>query len=75
MTPAEIFAKHGLHNAADLARAAETAGLSYSIAAALAEKESGGRNIYGHDAGEFSAPRGAPSRWRGSSTPVAVTSR
>lgn len=60
MTPAEIFAKHGLHNAADLARAAETAGLSYSIAAALAEKESGGRNIYGHDAGGVLSTKRGP---------------
>ena len=51
MTVVDVFAKHGLRNAEALVRAADDVGLQLHIAAALAEKESGGRNIYGHDAG------------------------
>ena len=46
-----VLEKHGLANASAIVRAAESAGLELHIAAALAEQESGGQNIYGHDAG------------------------
>ena len=56
-TPADILTAGGLTNAPAITAAADTAGIPLEIAAALIEKESGGRNIYGHDAGGiFSTP-------------------
>jgi hypothetical protein len=46
----KIAAKH-LENAYAAARACEKTGLRYAPACALLEKESGGRNVYGHDVG------------------------
>ena len=50
-TPAEILAAGGLANADLIVQAASTTGLPLAILAAMIEKESGGKNIYGHDAG------------------------
>ena len=50
-TPAEILAAGGLVNADLIVQAASATGLPLPILAAMAEKESGGKNIYGHDAG------------------------
>lgn len=46
-----VMTRHGLDNAADIHAAAEVTGVPLRYAAALFEKESGGRNIYGHDWG------------------------
>ena len=51
MTPAEIFAKHGLANADLIVQAASATGLPLAVLAAMVQKESGGQNVYGHDAG------------------------
>lgn len=53
MTPEQMIlvASRTLDNADVAYRAARRAGLGYATALALIEKESGGRNIYGHDAG------------------------
>jgi len=50
-TPAEILTAGGLANADLIVQAASTTGLPLAILAAMIEKESGGKNIYGHDAG------------------------
>jgi hypothetical protein len=50
-TTTEILASNGMKNAAALVTAAASTGLPLHIAAAFATKESGGQNIYGHDAG------------------------
>lgn len=53
VTPARIAVatEHGIHNAATAAIACRDAGLPFYVACALLEKESGGRNVYGHDKG------------------------
>lgn len=50
-TPAEILAAGGLTNADLIVQAASATGLPLPILAAMVEKETGGKNIYGHDAG------------------------
>ena len=50
-TPTEILTAGGLANADLIVQAASTTGLPLAILAAMIEKESGGKNIYGHDAG------------------------
>lgn len=45
------LASRTLANADAAALACRRAGVSYAVACALMEKESGGRNIYGHDVG------------------------
>ena len=58
-TPAEILTAGGLANADSIVLAAHQTGVPLEIAAALIEKESGGRNIYGHDVGGiFALPPG-----------------
>lgn len=47
----EIMTRHGLANAGAIYTAAAAAGLNLPPACALIEKESGGRNVYGHDPG------------------------
>jgi len=51
MEPAAVATQNGLANAMHLVAAADLAGVGYGVAFALAEQESGGRNIYGHDRG------------------------
>lgn len=59
-TPAGVLTAGGLSHADAIVRAAADVGLPLHIAAALVAKESGGRNIYGHDAGGvFSTRDGA----------------
>lgn len=41
----------GLQNVAAIANASEQANVPFAVACALIEKESGGRNVYGHDEG------------------------
>ena len=50
-TPAEILAAGGLANADLIVQAATATGIPLAIAAAMIQKETGGKNIYGHDAG------------------------
>lgn len=50
-TVREIAEKHGLVNVDAAVQAATEVGLPIAAAFALLSKESGGRNIYGHDAG------------------------
>jgi len=50
-TSEQIITASGIQNAPSLVAAATAAGLPLWIAVALAEKESRGANIYGHDAG------------------------
>ena len=58
-SPAEILTAGGLVNADLIVLAAHQTGVPLEIAAALIEKESGGRNIYGHDVGGiFALPPG-----------------
>lgn len=47
----EYAASHGIFNAGRAALACRTAGLPFYAACALLEKESHGRNVYGHDEG------------------------
>ena len=59
MTAADILTAGGLANADVIVLAAYQVGVPLEIAAALIEKESRGRNIYGHDVGGiFSLPPG-----------------
>lgn len=51
MTDIDILTKGGLKNAAAIVNAAATSGVPLYIAAAFVEQESGGANVYGHDAG------------------------
>jgi hypothetical protein len=46
-----IAVQYGLHNVECIALVCREAGVPFYVACALFEKESGGRNIYGHDAG------------------------
>ena len=56
-TATDVLTQGGLVNVTQLATAAGRIGLPLHVAAAFAEQESGGRNIYGHDAGGvFSKP-------------------
>lgn len=50
-TPTEILAAGGLTNADLIVQAASATGVPLAIAAAMIQKETGGKNIYGHDAG------------------------
>lgn len=47
----DIIAAYGIENADALVRACKALGLEVAIGAALMEKESNGRNVYGHDRG------------------------
>lgn len=47
----DLIASQGVHNAEAIVRAAVAVGLEVAIAAAIIQKESNGRNIYGHDRG------------------------
>lgn len=47
----KIAKKHGLVNVWAASRAAKKVGLPFEVACAVLQKESGGRNVYGHDAG------------------------
>ncbi len=60
-TSAQIEAAtgYGLVNVTTLAEAADLVGIPFPAACALMEKESGGRNIYGHDQGG-AGPAGQP---------------
>lgn len=51
MTPADILTTNGLKNAAAIVAAAHEKNTPLHIAAAFVEQESGGANVYGHDAG------------------------
>ena len=54
---ASVLAAGGLANAGLIVEAADRTGVPLAIAAAMVEKESGGRNVYGHDTGgAFSVP-------------------
>jgi hypothetical protein len=59
-TARDIMVANGLHNVIDIFDAAHEAGLGLPAACALMEKESGGRNVYGHDTG--GALSGFPGR-------------
>ena len=50
-TAQEIITAAGIEHAAEIVQAANDTGLPLGIAVALIAKESGGRNVYGHDAG------------------------
>ena len=50
-TPTEILTAGGLVNADLIVQAASATGVPLAIAAAMIQKETGGKNIYGHDAG------------------------
>ena len=50
-TPTEILTTGGLVNADLIVQAASATGVPLAIAAAMIQKETGGKNIYGHDAG------------------------
>lgn len=47
----EIAKQFGLQNVESLALASRAAGVPFAVACALIEKESKGRNVYGHDVG------------------------
>ena len=51
MSAVDVLTAHGMSNAADLVAAAKTTGVPLWVAAAFAQKESNGRNVYGHDVG------------------------
>ena len=53
----QTIARH-LSNAEAIVAAAKAAGVELALACALVEKESGGRNIYGHDAGGMFSTNG-----------------
>lgn len=50
-TPTEILAAGGMHNAEQIVTAAEKTGVELAVLAAMIQKESNGRNVYGHDSG------------------------
>lgn len=54
----EVAVKFGLHNVDAAIAAAARAGLGLAPAFALIEQESGGKNIYGHDAGGVFSVKG-----------------
>lgn len=51
MSTTDTLTKNGLANAAAIVTAATTVGVPLWIAAAFVEQESGGKNVFGHDAG------------------------
>ena len=55
-TPAEILAAGGLTNADLIVQAATATGIPLAIAAAMIQKESGGKNVYGHDGSTETGP-------------------
>ena len=59
-TPAQILEAGGLVNVDALIAAAEAVGVPLWVAAAVMEKETHGRNVYGNDAGGTFATPGAP---------------
>lgn len=58
MPQATALSKHGLANADALVRAASKTGLPLHIAAAFAQQESNGLNVYGHDVGGVFSVKG-----------------
>lgn len=58
-TNIEILTQGGIQNASALVSAASATGVPLHIAAAVAQKESNGRNIYGHDTGGTFYGKGA----------------
>lgn len=54
--PAETLAAGGLVNADLIVQAASATGIPLAIAAAMIQKESGGRNVYGHDGSTETGP-------------------
>lgn len=55
-TPTEILAAGGLVNADLIVQAASATGVPLAIAAAMIQKETGGKNIYGHDGSTETGP-------------------
>ena len=55
-TPAEILTAGGLANADLIVQAAGATGVPLAIAAALIQKETGGKNVYGHDGSTETGP-------------------
>ncbi len=55
-TPTEILTAGGLVNADLIVQAATTTGIPLAIAAAMIQKESGGKNVYGHDGSTETGP-------------------
>lgn len=55
-TPTEILAAGGLVNADLIVQAATATGIPLAIAAAMIQKESGGKNVYGHDGSAETGP-------------------
>ncbi|NLA29808.1 MAG: N-acetylmuramoyl-L-alanine amidase, partial [Propionibacterium sp.] len=55
-TPTEILAAGGLTNADLIVQAATATGIPLAIAAAMIQKESGGKNVYGHDGSAETGP-------------------
>ena len=56
VTPTEILAAGGLVNADLIVQAASATGVPLAIAAAMIQKESGGKNVYGHDGSAETGP-------------------
>lgn len=54
----EVLKSNGLVNAASIVKAALKTGVPLPVAAAFVSQESGGKNIYGHDAGGVNTVRG-----------------
>ena len=55
-TPTEILTTGGLVNADLIVQAATATGIPLAIAAAMVQKESGGKNVYGHDGSTETGP-------------------
>ena len=55
-TPAEILTTGGLANADLIVQAATATGIPLAIAAAMIQKETGGKNVYGHDGSAETGP-------------------
>ena len=55
-TPTEILTAGGLVNADLIVQAATATGVPLAIAAAMIQKESGGKNVYGHDGSAETGP-------------------
>lgn len=55
-TPTEILTAGGLANADLIVQAATATGIPLAIAAAMIQKESGGKNVYGHDGSAETGP-------------------
>ena len=56
VTPTEILTAGGLTNADLIVQAATATGIPLAIAAAMIQKESGGKNVYGHDGSAETGP-------------------